>query len=703
MNHCLIRNSLANCQYPCRLALMGSIVLLLSYGFINSHADEPLSNPYSQAYRNPYGKLPGQKLPGDKMAASFFNAATRSLTTKWRDERWSLERWQEERVSYKQQLLEMLGLDPYPEKTDLKSQITGVLYHPEFTVEKLHFQSRPGLYATANVYIPKGLSQPAPAILYVCGHGPSKIDGVSYGNKVSYQHHGAWFARNGYVCMILDTVQMGEIEGIHHGTHNQGMWWWNSRGYTSAGAEAWNCIRAIDYLQSRSDVDGERIGVTGRSGGGAYSWWVAALDDRIRAACPVAGITDLQNHIVDGCVEGHCDCMFMVNTYRWDYFLVAALVAPRPLLICNTDKDSIFPLDGVVRLHSQVRQFYDLYDAPDHLGLVITEGPHKDSQELQLPVMRWFNKWLKNDMEPVPSFAEKFFTPQQLKVFDELPSDEITSRCYEDFTELAVESDTFSSVEAISQLRQKTFGAWPSVGEVRIGSRVVAEQIVDGVRFTVREFSSQNEVNLRFYHIEPIEGEISEVQVELVDEEGWQDRLRVLSVAFSSILDEELQIAKIPALPGNDTAEKESTSLREMLSDIRAHGKAYVLFPPQGVGLSRHGGDQKYQTHLRRRYMLLGATLASSQVWDVLRCCEEIRSLANHADCPLHLRADQGMTEVASFATVFSESISSLSLRLPPRSDRDSPDFLNWSRIVTPKQLRAMVEQSTQLHMESEE
>ena len=219
---------------------------------------------------------------------------------------------------------------------------------------------------------------------------------MSYGNKVGYQHWGAWFARNGYVCLVLDTVQLGELEGIHHGTYKEGMWWWNSRGYSSAGAEAWNCIRALDYLQSRKDVDGERLGVTGRSGGGAYSWWIAALDDRIKAACPTAGITDLQNYVTDGCVEGHCDCMFMVNTYRWDYAQVAALVAPRPLLICNTDKDTIFPLDGVGRVHERVRHIFDLHNAPEKLGLIITEGPHKDTQELQVPVMRWFNKWLKN-------------------------------------------------------------------------------------------------------------------------------------------------------------------------------------------------------------------------------------------------------------------------------------------------------------------
>src|SRR5947208_14368000 len=87
--------------------------------------------------------------------------------------------------------------------------------------------------------------------------------------------------------------------------------------------------------------------------------------------------------------------MYMSNTYRWDYPEVAPLVVPRPLLIGNSDKDSIFPLDGVVRLHEKVRRVYEGSGAADTLGLLITEGPHKDTQDLQLPVFRWFNRFLK--------------------------------------------------------------------------------------------------------------------------------------------------------------------------------------------------------------------------------------------------------------------------------------------------------------------
>ena len=266
---------------------------------------------------------------------------------------------------------------------------------------------------------------------------------------------------------------LGESEGIHHGTYRHDMWWWNARGYTPAGVEAWNCIRALDYLESRPEVDPERIGVTGRSGGGAYSWWIAALDDRIKVAVPVAGITDLENHVVDGTVEGHCDCMFMVNTYGWDYAQVAALVAPRPLLISNSDKDTIFPLEGVVRVHRLARKIYRLYDAQDRLGLQITEGPHRDTQELRVHAFHWFNRFLKEEDPLIERTAVKLFEPVELKVFDQLPKDEINTQIQESFTSVAPPATVPENIETWRRqrsewrewLEQKSFRGWPQEGE----------------------------------------------------------------------------------------------------------------------------------------------------------------------------------------------------------------------------------------------
>src|SRR4051794_9003953 len=254
----------------------------------------------------------------DAVIRDYLRVETDKLAARCLSDLKSKEDWTSHREEYRSQLLDMLGLDPMPEKTDLNPVVTGTIDHPEFTVEKVYFQSRPGLYVTGNLYVPKHLDKPAPAVLYLCGHGEVKKGGVSMGNKTYYQHHGIWFARNGYVCLVIDSVELGEIPGVHHGLYKENMWWWLDRGYTPAGAEAWNCVRAIDYLQTRKEVNPKKIGVTGRSGGGAYSWWIAAIDDRIAAAAPVAGITDLEDHVVNGCVEGHCDCMYITNTYLWD-------------------------------------------------------------------------------------------------------------------------------------------------------------------------------------------------------------------------------------------------------------------------------------------------------------------------------------------------------------------------------------------------
>ena len=631
------------------------------------------------------------------MFAEYFRNEARTLSESCLADVQTLGDWKERRLKLRQELFEMLSLDPLPPKTDLKAAITGKIEQPDFVVEKLHFQSMPGLYVTADLYVPKNLKEPAPAILYGCGHSLVKTNGISYGNKVDYQRHGIWFARHGYVCLMLDTVQLGEIEGIHHGTYREGMWWWNSRGYTAAGAEAWNCIRALDYLETRPEVDKTRFGVTGRSGGGAYSWWIAALDERIQAACPVAGITDLQNHVIDGAVEGHCDCMFCVNTYRWDYPQVAALVAPRPLLICNSDKDTIFPLDGVMRLHEKVRRIYDLYGASDKLGLLITEGPHKDTQELQVPVFRWFNRFLKKDEPLIDEAAVPLFTAQQLKVFEKLPADEITSKCFEHFTKLASDAEPLDAEKARADLRRRTFGGWPKIGSAP-NAREIASDEHDGVRVTAYEFESQPGIQLRCYLARSVEGAPTVVHVEVVDEESWRQELELARAGFSKAFQQEFSAAGIKS--DEPVPAEVSQHLAGWIRYIKETEAAYVTFTPRGVGLTALADDQKYRVQVRRRFMLLGQTLAGMQVWDAKRAIQATRTLSGLEKLPLHLHASAEMTEIAAFTALFEPGLASLTLSQPPRGDKEAPDFLNWSRIVTAQQLLRLAQSQCSVKVE---
>jgi dienelactone hydrolase len=628
---------------------------------------------------------------GDRMLTEYFRRETGKLEESCLAGIKSLEDWNARREAYRRQLFEMLSLDPLPPRSDLKAVVASKAEHDEFTVENLHFQSRPGLYVTANLYLPKKLDRPAPTILYLSGHGPVISNGVSYGNKVAYQHHGAWFARNGYICLVLDTLQLGEILGLHHGTYREGMWWWNSRGYTPAGVEAWNCIRALDYLSTRPEVDTNRFGATGRSGGGAYSWWIAALDDRIKAAAPVAGITDLHNHVVDGTVEGHCDCMFTVNTYRWDYPQVAALVAPRPLLIVNTDADYIFPLDGVQRTHARVRRIYNLHKASDKLGLVIAPGPHKDTQDLQVPVFRWFNKHLKREDPVIEMAALKFFRPEELRVFTTLPADAINTNIHETFVAAAPAPALPGSREEwvgqrdgwLAALREKCFAGWPEEpGPLLVERRFSVTR--DGLTLQAFDFNSEPEVRLRLYLLTGSAASPQEILLNVRDDTNWPDELGWLRTAFeTNLLDEP---------PSDPTRKDGSYKVQfETFRNALTNGTgAMAFFAPRGIGLSAWSGEARRRTQIHRRFMLLGETLDSARVWDVRRACQALRLLPQTSGSKLNLNAAKRMAVNVVYASLFEMGIDGLQLNSPPASHRNGPDYLNVSRVLDVPQAVAM-------------
>ena len=628
----------------------------------------------------------------DAMLADYFRAETAKLRNRCLTDIKSVDDWQAKRKVYREQLFEMLGLKPLPEKTDLKPVVTGKLEHEQFTVENIHFQSSPGLYVTGNLYIPKGLEKPAPAILYVCGHALVKKDGVSFGNKTAYQHHAAWFARHGYVCLVIDTLQLGEIEGIHHGTYRYKMWWWNSRGYSPAGVEAWNCIRALDYLQTRKEVDGNRFGVTGRSGGGINSWWISALDDRIKAAVPVAGITDLQNHVVDGCVEGHCDCMYLVNTFGWDYALVAALVAPRPLLISNSDKDTIFPLDGVLRVHEKVRNIYRLYGAEKNLGLNITEGPHKDTQELRIHAFVWFNRFLKDDDALIDKPAVKFFEPEQLKVFKELPADEINTKIHESFVpknQQSVENSAQQRQAILETLRDKSFGGWPTqeqAGPLNIRRVFSAER--HGIRLSAFDFTSQPHVRLRLYLAHRSGVKRSEkVVLNVTDEQEWTKWLAGLRIVFADELKDE-------TLP-----EPNKDAFNHIRETLQSKNLVLAYVAPRGIGLTAWNPDERKQTQIRRRFMLLGQTLDGMQVWDVRRAIQALRQIEMLNNVPVALKGQRLMAGIVLYASLFESDIVGLDLWNLSDSHRDGPVFLNVLRYMDIPQAKAIASKRTKVRI----
>ena len=412
------------------------------------------------------GAEPAAEKPGDGQIDAYLKREAAKLGERVLDGATTRAEWEARLPKLRREYFDMLGLWPLPEKTPLHPTVTGTLERGGVTIEKLHFQSRPGLYVTGDLFRPKKVEGKLPAILYVCGHSHRGRDG----NKTAYQDQGMWFASNGYVCLVIDTLELGEIAGKHHGTYNLGRWWWHSAGYTPAGVECWNGVRAIDYLVSRPEVDAERIGVTGISGGGAATFWIAAADERVKCAVPVSGMSDLECYVSQKVINHHCDCMLFYNTYEWQWTTIAALVAPRPLLFGNSDADSLFPMDGNRRIIDRLRRLYKMYDKPDLVDDYVSTGGHAYRPDLRVAVYQWINKHLNPAAGPVKDADFAPIPDADLRVFPEdkdIPADAINGKIDETFVPRAevkppTEGEFAAWKEGLMKgLRERPFHTFP--------------------------------------------------------------------------------------------------------------------------------------------------------------------------------------------------------------------------------------------------
>jgi hypothetical protein len=387
--------------------------------------------------------------------------------------------------------------------------------------------------------------------------------------------------------------------------------------------------------------------------------------------------------------------MFMVNTYRWDYAQVAALVAPRPLLISNTDKDRIFPLEGVVRVHERVRRVYQLYGAADKLGLHITEGPHKDTQELHLHAFVWFDRYLKGENKPIDKPADKFFQPEELKVFSENPGDQLNTRIHEVFTQTAAAPSTPASRQEwqkqrdawLAALVEKSFRAWPSQpGPLDVKEAFTASH--EGVRLTAYDFTSQEHVPLRLWvaHRDGLE-KPELVVLNALDDEGWSKWLATMRVGFAQQLNEQL-------LP-----EPDQKSFEEMRQMFQSNAWAMAYVAPRGVGPTAFDPTARKQTQIRRRFMLLGTSLDAMQVWDVRRASQALRSLKPLQDVPLWLQGERQMAGNVLYASLFEPDIKRLDLWHLPKSHQEGPYYLNVLRYLDTPQAVALAAERSQVRI----
>lgn len=573
----------------------------------------------------------------------------------------SKEEWEAKRSDLKQQFFDMLGLWPLPERTPLKAKVTGTVERDAFRVEKVHFQSKPGLYVTGNLYLPTKIEGKLPTVLYVCGHSGKGRDG----NKTAFQHHGMWFATHGYACLVIDTLQLGEVAGIHHGTYNRDRWWWHSHGYTSAGVECWNGVRAIDYLVSRPEVDPDKIAVTGISGGGAATFWIAAADERVKVAVPVSGMADLESYVTDKVCNGHCDCMFLYNNYRWEWSTIAALIAPRAMLFENSGYDPIFPMPANDRIRARLSHLYRWYEKKpgDLFDIGVTPGGHSDNVELRLMAYRWINKHLKNDNAEVAEPPLPKIDGKELRVFPEeadLPQDSLNAKIDESFVALAKPSTPTNKAEFAAWskslrdgLFERVFREWPD--------QIPAASFVDDPAGADAD-SAKPVAKPRLLRTE------DEVLVMLKRHETTQGPKAA-----------ENQSARIWLVVLN--ADDPEGVLPDWTKEVVPQGTSVALLSARGCGATLKWTQKNPPNYVERAHALLGRTVDAGRVWDIQAVARTLHE-TDSAERTIAVVGKGRAGVLGAYAALNELSISQVIAVEPPVSHREGPHFLGVMKVL---------------------
>lgn len=563
--------------------------------------------------------------------------------------------WKRSRVEVRRQLLYMLGLDPLPAKTPLHARVTGQFERERYRVEKIVFESSPGLYVTGNLYVPNVPGR-KPAVLYLCGHAPGPG-----GAKAHYQHHGIWLASHGYVAFLIDTIEFGEIPGIHHGTHDLNMWNWLSLGYSPAGPEVWNAIRAMDYLGTRPEVDSARVALTGISGGGAITWYAAAVDERFQVASPVCSTWSAGSQISEKSVVENCDCIYFPNTYGFDLSTVGALIAPRPLKPLSARRDEMFPPSGYNEVTRQLSGLYNRYGVSEQFAAYDHDARHQDIPAFRKEADEWINRWLKHDDTAFREDAIQREDDAQLAVLKERPANAINDHIQEVFIPTAKLSEKKTlpewkarRTELLAALKDRVFREMPTtpvpfdaVRERETGwtdryaeSWNVEFASAPGVRVTGQLFLPRD-VRLRDKVLIYVKGED-----DLVD-----------YVDYDLIL---------PAL-GNQVV----LTLKPVAVD----------YPLDRAGLAT----------AKRTAALLGSTLETMQVSDILRAVEYLSSGEGLKPSSIAVFGRKQMGALGIYAALFDSRITRVILDDPPSSHWQGPALLNILRLTDLPETAAMV------------
>jgi dienelactone hydrolase len=346
----------------------------------------------------------------------------------------SLDEWRTRKVAIRQGLREAWG-GLSATACELNPQVVGSLKRDGYRIEKVLFQTLPGVWMAGNVYIPDWKPEGPvsadekrpllPAVLCVHGHWKhAKQEPVVQARCIG-------LAKLGFLVLCVDAFGAGERAigtalGEYHGEMSGATLL--PTGFPLSGVQVYENMRAVDYLLSRGDVDPERLGITGASGGGNQSMYAGAFDERFKAVVPVCSVGTYRAYLGTAC----CVCELVPGAARLtEEWGILSLVAPRALMVVSATKDAFqFSVAEAEKSLAKTREMFDLHGVGANLKHAVFDWHHDYSQPMREAMYGWMLKHLadKGDGSPVAEPAHATEEPETLRCFpgDSRPADYLT-------------------------------------------------------------------------------------------------------------------------------------------------------------------------------------------------------------------------------------------------------------------------------------
>ncbi len=326
--------------------------------------------------------------------------------------------WKARQAKVKKLFSKVIG--KFPRKTPLNAKVVGIIKKENFRIEKIIFESQPKFYVTAAMYIPNNIKEKRPAIIYTCGHS---ILGIK---TEIYQQVCMNLANKGFIVFNFDPVSQGERMQYYSEEIGKSLIGGCTSEHSYEGTQCfligtslakymiWDGIRAVDYLLTRPEVDPDRIGITGRSGGGTQSSYIAAFDSRIKAVAPENYITSFKR-IWETIGPQDAEQVFYHGIKEGlDHADLLEVRAPKPALQITTSCD-FFSIQGSKETEKEVKKVYKAYNAENNFYRVEDFGVHQSTKKNREALYSFFQKQLNMPGSSVDEKVE-YLTPEEFKI-----------------------------------------------------------------------------------------------------------------------------------------------------------------------------------------------------------------------------------------------------------------------------------------------